>query len=90
MAKKELDPATGEHVKELRSLIKETPVDEIEIKEYPFVNFRINANTWVEVLLIYLVDPKKASAVRSKLIKKVFAALLKEPDKVMFPKGDNR
>ena len=78
------------HVQELRDLIKETPVDEIEIKEYPFVNFRINANTWVEALLIYLVDPKKSSAVRTNLIKKVLEALLKEPDKVMFPKGDNR
>ncbi len=90
VAKQELDPGMEEHVQELRDLIKETPVDEIEIKEYPFVNLRINANTWVEVLLIYLVDPKKSSAVRTNLIKKVLASLLKEPDKVMFPKGDNR
>ncbi len=89
-AQKEMDPGMEEHVIELRSLIKETPVDEIEIREYPFVNFRINANTWVEVLLIYLVDPKKSSAMRTNLIKKILAALLKEPDKVMFPKGDNR
>jgi len=75
---------------ELRQLIKQTPVDELEIKEYPFVNFRINANTWVEVLLIYLVNPKKASAIRTTLIRKSLAALNKEPDKVMFPKGDNR
>ncbi len=90
VAKKELDPETAMHVKELRSLIKETPVDEIEIKEYPFVNIRINANTWVEILLVYLVDPKKSSAIRSNLIKKVLTALLKEPAKVMFPKGDSR
>ncbi|MBV9962437.1 MAG: mechanosensitive ion channel [Parafilimonas sp.] len=89
-AQKEMDPGMEEHVNELRSLIKETPVDEIEIKEYPFVNFRINSNTWIEVLLIYLVDPKKASATRTNLIKKVLAALLKEPGKVMFPNGDNR
>src|SRR5205809_591167 len=56
VAKQELDPATEDHVRELRSLIKETPVDEIEIKEYPFVNFRINANTWMEALLVYLVE----------------------------------
>jgi hypothetical protein len=79
-----------EHVRELRDLIKRTPVDELEIKEYPFVNFRINPNTWVEVLLIYLVDPKQASAVRTNLIRKVIAALLQEPAKVMFPKGDAR
>ncbi len=90
IAKEQLDPSTEEHVKNLRALIKETPVDEYEIKEYPFVNFRINANTWVEALLVYLVDPKKSSTVRTNLVKKVLAALLKEPDKVMFPKGDNR
>jgi small-conductance mechanosensitive channel len=89
-AQKEMDPGMEQHVQELRDLIKSTPVDELEIKEYPFVNFRINANTWVEVLLIYLVDPRRASAIRTNLIKKVLAALLKQPDKVMFPKGDNR
>ena len=90
VAKEELGTGMEEHVQELRDLIKQTPVDEMEIKEYPFVNFRINTNTWVEVLLVYLVDPKKASAVRTNLIKKALSALLKEPDKVMFPKGDNR
>ena len=54
------------------------------------MNFRINANTWVEALLVYLVDPKKSAALRTNLIKKILAALLQQPDKVMFPKGDNR
>jgi small-conductance mechanosensitive channel len=90
VAKQEFDQSMEKHVQALREVIKDTPVDEIEIKEYPFVNFRINANTWVEVLLIYLVDPKKSAAMRTNLIKKTLSALLKEPDKVMFPKGDNR
>ena len=90
IAKETLGTEMEKHVEELRQLIKQTPVDELEIKEYPFVNFRINANTWVEVLLIYLVNPKKASAIRTTLIRKSLAALNKEPDKVMFPKGDNR
>ncbi len=62
----------------------------VEIKEYPFVSFRINANTWVEALVIYLVEPRDAAAMRTKLIKKILEALLKEPEKVMFPKGDAR
>ncbi len=90
VAKEELGTGMEAHVEQLRNLIKQTPVDEMEIKEYPFVNFRINTNTWVEVLLVYLVDPKKASVVRTNLIKKTLNALLKEPGKVMFPKGDNR
>lgn len=90
VAKEELGTGMEKHVEELRNLIKQTPVDEVEIKEYPFVNFRINANTWVEVLLVYLVDPKQASSVRTNLIRKVLVALLKEPGKAMFPKDDNR
>ena len=74
IAKKELGEGMEENVKELRNLIKQTPVDELEIVEYPFVNFRISANTWVEALLVYLVEPKKAAAVRSKLIKKILEA----------------
>jgi hypothetical protein len=37
-----------------------------------------------------LVEPRHAGAMRTKLIKKILEALLKEPDKVMFPKGDSR
>jgi hypothetical protein len=73
-----------------KELVKPTPVDELEIKEYPFVVFRINANTWVEVSVTYLVHPKKASAMRSKLIKAILKELLKEPDRVMFPKTNAR
>lgn len=90
VAKQELGDAMEERVKEFRNIIQQTPVDELEIKEYPFVNLRINANTWVEVLLIYLVEPKQSSAMRTRLIKKVLAALLQQPDKVKFPKGDSR
>jgi hypothetical protein len=53
-----------------KNIIKQTPVDELQIKEYPFVNFRINDNTWLEVLVIYLVEPGKAGAMRTRMIKK--------------------
>lgn len=74
----------------MKRLIEQTPVDELEVKEYPFISFRVNANTWIEVLLIYLVDPKKAASIRTNLIRKIIAELSKAPDKVMFPKGDAR
>ncbi|HEY6979185.1 MAG TPA: mechanosensitive ion channel domain-containing protein [Chitinophagaceae bacterium] len=90
IAKKELGEGMEENVKELRNLIKQTPVDELEIVEYPFVNFRINANTWVEALLIYLVEPKKAASVRSRLIKKILEAFSNQPDKILFPKSNSR
>ncbi len=88
--KAELEPEMAERIKELKDLIKQTPVDELQIKEYPFVSFKINANTWVEATVTYLVEPKKATGTRSRIIKHAIAALLTQPDKVMFPKGDSR
>jgi hypothetical protein len=80
----------AESIKKFKELLQKTPVDELDIKEYPFVVFRVNANTWIEVSVTYLVPPKQASAVRSRLIKSVVTELLKQPDKVMFPKGNSR
>ena len=90
VTRSELDPEMAERINDLKALVKETPVDELQIKEFPFVTFRINANTWVEVLVTYLVDPKKASATRSRIIKHALSELGKQPEKVMFPKGDSR
>jgi len=90
VATKELGDDMADAIERFKELVKQTPVDELEIKEYPFVVFRINANTWVEVSVTYLVHPKKASAMRSKLIKAILKELLKEPDRVMFPKGNSR
>ncbi len=90
VAKAQLPPQMDDRVRELRSMIEDTPVDEVEIKEYPFVHFRTNANTWIEVLLIYLVEPKHAGSMRTQLIREVLKELNKEPDKAMFPKTNNR
>jgi len=68
----------------MRDQISETPVEDIDIEEFPFVNFRIHENNWVEVLLIYIVNPKHSSYMRSKIVKAVIAELLKAPDKVSF------
>ena len=90
VATKELGDDMVDTIEKFKQLVKQTPVDELEIKEYPFVVFRVNANTWIEVSLTYLVHPKKASMVRSRLIKSILTELLKEPDRVMFPKSNAR
>jgi small-conductance mechanosensitive channel len=90
VAKRELGDEMKEAIEKFKELVKQTPVDELEIKEYPFVVFRTNANTWIEVSVTYLVPPKKASALRSRLVKSIVTELLKEPDKVMFPKSNAR
>jgi small-conductance mechanosensitive channel len=90
VAIRELGDDMAEAIERFKQLVKQTPVDELEIKEYPFVVFRINANTWVEVSVTYLVHPKKASAVRSKLIKSILKEFMTEPGRVMFPKSNSR
>ena len=90
VAKMELGDEMADSIKRFKELVQQTPVDELDIKEYPFVVFRTNANTWIEVSVTYLVHPKKASAIRSRLIKSIVTEMLNEPDKVMFPKSNSR
>src|SRR5438045_7611387 len=42
-AKNELGSEMAESIKRFKELLQQTPVDELEVKEYPFVVFRINA-----------------------------------------------
>lgn len=90
VAIQELGEKMEENIRTFKALVKQTPIDELEIKEYPYVSLRINNNTWVEVLLTYLVEPKKAAATRTNLIKNIITELLKQPDRVMFPKSNAR
>jgi small-conductance mechanosensitive channel len=84
-AKSILGPDMAENIQTFKELVKQTPVDELDIKEYPFVVFRTNSNSWIEVSLTYLVPPKRASVIRSKLIKAILTELWKQPKKVLFP-----
>jgi hypothetical protein len=54
------------------------------------VMFRVSNNTWLEAIVRYLVPPREAGRVKSRLIKKLLAALNAAPDKVCFPKGAAR
>jgi small-conductance mechanosensitive channel len=84
----------GENMTELieqyRTLLAQTPVDELQVRERPRVIFRVSENTWLEAIVRYLVAPREAGSVKSRLIKKLLAALNEAPDKVLFPKGANR
>lgn len=79
-----------ERIEELKVLVKESPIDDMDIKEYPFVSLRINANTWVEATVTYLVPPKQAATIRTRIIKEVIQALQQESDKTMFPNSNAR
>ncbi len=86
----EVDPEITDNVKELKDLIRGTPVGDLPLKEYPVIQLRINSNTWVEAVVTYLVDPKKGGATRTRIIGKALKELNMEPGRVLFPKGENR
>jgi len=79
-----------ERVSVYRNLLARTPVDELEVREHPRVIFRADEVTWIDAIVRYLVAPREAGPVKSRLIPKLLAALNAAPERVMFPKGDAR
>jgi small-conductance mechanosensitive channel len=90
IAEEEIGEAMLERVRTFRSLLSETPVDQLEVREHPAELFRVSNNTRLESIVRYVVEPRQAGRVKSKLIEKMLTALNSAPDKVMFPKGAAR
>jgi len=90
LAAEEVGERMMKHVRVYRELLAQTPVDQLEVREHPAVLFRVNANTWLDAIVRYLVHPKEAGRVKTRLIKKLLAELNAAPDRVLFPKGNAR
>jgi small-conductance mechanosensitive channel len=90
IAAEEVGESMMKQIRVYRELLAQTPVDSLEVREYPSVLFRVNANTWLDAIVRYLVHPKEAGRVKTRLIKKLLTELNKAPNRVMFPKGDAR
>lgn len=90
ITEEELGRDMMERVQTFRDLLASTPVDELEVHEHPRVIFRVGENTWLEAIVRYLVAPREAGRVKTRLIKKLLSALNAAPDRVMFPAGANR
>jgi small-conductance mechanosensitive channel len=89
-AAEEVGEAMMDRIRVFRELLAQTPVDQLEVQERPVVVFRVSENTWIEAIVRYLVEPKRAGSVKSRLIKKMLERLNAEPERVKFPKGDTR
>jgi len=76
-----------ERVEVFRDLLAKTPVDELEVHERPRVIFRVSENTWLDAIVRYVIPPREAGRIKTRLIKKLLAALNAAPEKVMFPAG---
>ena len=90
VAKEEVGIAMAERVKIFRDLLAKTPVDHLQVQGEPVVFFRVSENTWLEAILRYLVHPKEAGRVKSRLIRKLMPALNAAPERVLFPKLNAR
>ena len=73
-----------------REVLAQTPVNHLEVQERPVVLFRVSENTWLEAIVRYLVHPKEAGRVKTRLIKELLARLNAEPDRAKFPHDSAR
>ncbi len=90
VAEKEVGEAMMERVRVFREVLAQTPVDELQVQERPVVLFRVNENTWLDAIVRYVVNPKQAGRVKSRMIRELLQKLNAEPDRVLFPKGNVR
>src|SRR6266498_1471379 len=90
VVEEELGEKMMDLVQVYRELLKQTPVDQLEIQERPVVHFRASENTWLEAIVRYLVHPKESGRVKTRLTKKLLEKLNAEPERVLFPKSNLR
>jgi small-conductance mechanosensitive channel len=90
VAAEEVGERMMKRVSVFRELLSQTPVDQLEVREYPAVMFRVNSNTWLDAIVRYLVRPKRAGQVKTRLINRLLKELNAAPDRVMFPKSNAR
>ena len=86
----EIGQEMTERIEVYRKVLARTPVDELQVRAHPRVIFRVDEVTWVDAIVRYVVSPREAGSIKSRLIPKLLAALNTAPQKVMFPKGDAR
>jgi small-conductance mechanosensitive channel len=90
VAAEEVGEYMMKQIRVYREILAQTPVNQLEVREYPAVLFRVNANTWLDAIVRYLVHPKEAGRVKTRLIKKLLTELNAAPDRVLFPKSNMR
>jgi small-conductance mechanosensitive channel len=90
VAEREVGEEMMKQVAVFREILAHTPVNQLEVQERPVVLFRVSENTWLEAIVRYLVHPKEAGRVKTRLIKELLRRLNAEPDRVKFPSDSAR
>jgi small-conductance mechanosensitive channel len=89
VAEREVGEDMMKQVEVFREILAQTPVNQLEVQERPVVLFRVG-DTWLEAIVRYLVHPKEAGRVKSRLIVELLERLNAAPDRVLFPKDSTR
>ncbi|WP_373494283.1 mechanosensitive ion channel family protein [Aquiflexum sp.] len=88
IVEKKIGESMVRRVKRFKKILADTPVDELDVNEFPSVILKAHTNTWIEVVVRYLVDPKNSGRVKQDLFQTVMNELKKNPEKVWFPNND--
>ncbi len=87
---KEVVEAMIRRVKRFKKILEDTPISQLEVREYPSIILRANENTWVEVVVRYLVEPKLSGQLKNRIFKNLMDEFRNHPDKEIFPKSTLR
>ena len=90
VAEQEVGEEMMKQVAVFREILAQTPVNQLEVQERPVVLFRASDNTWIDAIVRYLVHPKEAGRVKSRLILELLERLNAAPDRVLFPRDSSR
>jgi small-conductance mechanosensitive channel len=81
----ELGQQMTERIAVYRELLRQTPLDKLDIQEHPVVHFRSGENGWLDAIVRYLVHPKESGRIKTRITKKLLDRLNSEPQRVLFP-----
>jgi small-conductance mechanosensitive channel len=90
VVEEELGEQMTERIRVCRELLRQTPVDELDIREHPVVHFRAGENAWLDAIVRYLVHPKESGRIKTQITKKLLDRLNNEPQRVLFTKSNLR
>jgi small-conductance mechanosensitive channel len=87
---KQLGDKMADRIHVYKDLLKDSPINTIEVNDEPVVFFRTHENTWVEAIVRYVVDPRKAGTVKSILVKEILQALNSDDVVAVLPNSNAR
>lgn len=77
-------------IEELREPLSDTHINPADIQEAPTISFRASENSWIEASVRYLVLPRDASDVSTRLLERIVTTFNASPKQVQVPQGDGR